>query len=675
MKIVAIVQARMGSTRMPGKVMQLLAGVPAIELLLMRLERSKLIDEICVATSLNIENDKLHTLIDKLGYRVVRGSEEDVLDRFWTAANATEAEVIVRITGDCPVIDPVLVDRVVDLFLKSSADYVSNVDPPTFPDGLDVEVFSKKSLEYAQLVAKSSHDREHVTPFIRNGNFERSNLKNSHDTSHLRLTLDEPNDLNLLQKIFEQFHPDRHFNFEKIVEYLTEHPELISVNSAVKRNEGAKMNKNQKLYSRAKNVILGGTSLLSKRPEMFLPDNWPVYFKKTSGVKIWDLDGVEYIDMGLMGVGTNTLGYSHPEVDQAVRGVIDNGNLSSLNCFEEVELAEKLITLNPWASKVRYARTGGEANALAVRIARSAARSSKIAVCGYHGWHDWYLAANLGTTEGLDGHLMPGLEPRGVPRDLNGSIFTFDYNDLGGLEALIQEERIGIIKMEVMRNQEPQDGFLKKVRSIADKNNIILIFDECSSGFREVYGGLFNKYDVTPDIAIFGKTLGNGYAITAVVGKEDVMQCAQTSFISSTFWTERIGPVAALKSLEIMEREESWKIITDIGNKYRERLNEICESIGVKLEVSGLPALTTYAVTEKYKLQAKTYITQELLKSGILATTAFYPSVMHKQEHFDKFFGSLLPILESVARVENSKIGFNELLDGPVCHGGFKRLN
>ena len=170
MKIVAIVQARMGSTRLPGKVLKKIVGIPAIEILLARLSRSELINEICLATSHNVENDQLCNAIEKIGYRVIRGSETDVLARFWDAAEATSADTVVRITGDCPVVDPKLVDQVIEMYLNGHVDYVSNIDPPSFPDGLDVEVFSRQSLEAANLGAQSDFDREHVTPFIRNGN-------------------------------------------------------------------------------------------------------------------------------------------------------------------------------------------------------------------------------------------------------------------------------------------------------------------------------------------------------------------------------------------------------------------------------------------------------------------------------------------------------------------------
>ena len=242
------------------------------------------------------------------------------------------------------------------------------------------------------------------------------------------------------------------------------------------------MSTGQKLWKRAKRIIPGGNMLLSKRSEMFLPDNWLSYYKKAKGCKVWDLDGNEYVDMSIMGIGTNILGYGNDEVDEAVLNTVKDGNMSTLNCPEEVYLAEKLIELHPWSDMARLARTGGEAIAIAIRIARAASGKDKVAICGYHGWHDWYLAANLGDDNNLAGHLLPGLEPKGVPKNLKDSVVAFNYNRIDELEAIIGYHDIGVIKMEVSRNEEPQDDFLVKVRKIATDNNIVLIFDECSSG-------------------------------------------------------------------------------------------------------------------------------------------------------------------------------------------------
>jgi glutamate-1-semialdehyde 2,1-aminomutase len=304
----------------------------------------------------------------------------------------------------------------------------------------------------------------------------------------------------------------------------------------------------QKLWRKAKSVIPGGNMLLSKRAEMFLPEKWPAYFSKAKGCKVWDLDGNEYIDMSIMGIGTNILGYGHPEVDEAVIKTVQAGNMSTLNCPEEVYLAEKLIDMHPWADMVRFARSGGEANAIAIRIARAASGKDKVAICGYHGWHDWYLSANLGDDKNLDGHLLPGLDPAGVPRNLKGTVFPFCYNNFEELENLVNTQDIGVIKMEVSRNTGPENNFLHKVRKLATDKGIVLVFDECTSGFRQTFGGLHKLYGVEPDMAMFGKALGNGYAITATIGRREIMEAAQSTFISSTFWTERIGPTAALKN-------------------------------------------------------------------------------------------------------------------------------
>lgn len=436
-----------------------------------------------------------------------------------------------------------------------------------------------------------------------------------------------------------------------------------------------KMRTGQQLYTKAKTLIPGGTMLLSKRPEMFLPDNWPAYFSKAKGTRVWDLDGNEFIDMSIMGIGTNTLGYGHPEVDAAVMETIQKGNMSTLNCPEEVFLAERLVELNPWAGMVRFARSGGEANAIAIRIARAASGKDNVAICGYHGWHDWYLSTNHNTGDGLSGHLLPGLDPAGVPKNLKDTVFPFRYNNFLELERIVADHEIGVIKMEVVRNFGPEDNFLHKVRELTTKKGIVLVFDECTSGFRETFGGLYKKYGVEPDMAMFGKTIGNGYALTAVVGKREVMEAAQKSFISSTFWTERIGPTAALKTLEVMESVKSWEVITQRGRKMQKGWMETAQRNGLKIEVSGLPALTTYSFQYDDSLKYKTFITQEMLKKGFLASTNFYACTAHTDEEMDRYFDALDAVYRVIAECEQGSKRIDDLLEGPVCHSGFKRLN
>ncbi|MCF2500105.1 aminotransferase class III-fold pyridoxal phosphate-dependent enzyme [Dyadobacter chenhuakuii] len=431
----------------------------------------------------------------------------------------------------------------------------------------------------------------------------------------------------------------------------------------------------QKLYEKAKTLIPGGTMLLSKRPEMFLPDNWPSYYSKAQGCKVWDLDGKEYIDMSIMGIGTNTLGYGNEEIDSVVMNVVRTGNMSTFNCPEEVYLAEKLVELNPWASMVRFARTGGEANSIAIRIARAASGRDKVAICGYHGWHDWYLSANHNDSDSLSGHLIPGLDPLGVPKNLKDTVFPFQYNNFEELLHIVDNNEIGVIKMEVVRNFGPENNFLQQVRDLATSRGIVLIFDECTSGFRETFGGIYKKFDVEPDIAMYGKTIGNGYALTAVVGRREVMEAAQKTFISSTFWTERIGPAAALKTLEVMEKMKSWEIITAQGKKMQDGWKQLADEHRLTISVSGIPALSTYSFSSNSALEYKTFITQEMLKKGFLASTNFYACTQHTDEYLDQYFNSLDGVYKVIAECEHEGRHITTLLEGPVCHSGFKRLN
>ena len=414
--------------------------------------------------------------------------------------------------------------------------------------------------------------------------------------------------------------------------------------------------------------------LLSKRAEMFLPDQWPAYFSKSKGCRVWDLDGVEYTDMSIMGIGTNTLGYGHPEVDEAVSQSVQNGNMSTFNCPEEVYLAEKLIEMHPWADMARFARSGGEANAIAIRIGRAASRKDKVAICGYHGWHDWYLSVNLDDKEGLDGHLLPGLDPAGVPKNLKETVLPFSYNKFEELEALIAQHDVGVIKMEVVRNNGPENDFLHKVRSLATKKGIVLIFDECTSGFRETFGGLHKKYNVEPDIAVFGKALGNGYAITSIIGRREVMEAAQSTFISSTFWTERIGPTAALKTLEVMQRERSWDQISEIGNAIKSRWQTLAEKHEIDINIAGLSSIASFGFNGLNALAYKTLITQEMLEKGYLASNLIFTSIAHTPEVIDGYFDALDSVFYIIKECEEGR-DVMSLLKGPICHSGFKRLN
>ena len=433
-----------------------------------------------------------------------------------------------------------------------------------------------------------------------------------------------------------------------------------------------KLNKGQKFWYRAKKVIPGGTMLFSKNPDLQLPTKWPAYFSKTKGYKVWDLDGNKFNDLFLMGVGTNSLGYSHSEIDKRVKQVVNAGNMSSLNSIDEILLAEKLIELNPWAGNVRFTRSGGEANAVAVRIARAYTGKDNIAICGYHGWHDWFLSANLAKKTNLNDYLIKDLNISGVPKKLKNTTYPFEYNNFEQLKKIVTEKKIGVIKMEVERDQKPKNGFLKKVRNLATKKKIVLIFDECTSGFRETYGGLHLKYKITPDICIFGKALGNGYGINAVVGKQEIMEALKSTFISSTFWTERIGSVAALQTLKEMKKINSWERITKIGNKIKKNWSDIAKLNSLKIEILGIDALPKFFFKSNNHLAYKTYLSQEMLKRNILASNVIYASIAHDNRILEKYFDHLNQIFKKIAQCEKGSENIFDLLETKVSLSGIR---
>jgi glutamate-1-semialdehyde 2,1-aminomutase len=433
--------------------------------------------------------------------------------------------------------------------------------------------------------------------------------------------------------------------------------------------------KGQNTYKRAKKLIPGGTQLLSKRPEMFLPEGWPSYYSKASGVEVTDLDGRIYVDMSIMGVGACILGYADPEVDGAVINAVKNGSMCTLNAPEEVDLAETLIKLHPWADMVRYARSGGEAMSVAVRIARARTGRDKVAFCGYHGWTDWYLAANLGDKDMLDGQLMPGLEPAGVPRGLVGTALPFHYNRIDELKAILESNRDGLaaIVMEPRREQAPDPGFLEEVRKMATENGAVLIFDEITTGFRMTAGGIHLLLGVTPDMAVFAKSMSNGYAMSAIIGREDVMQAAQSTFISSTNWTERIGPTAALATIEKYRRENVDAHIMKIGNMVTAGWRRAAEETGLDLHANGLPSLNHFSLGYADEMALVTLFNQLMLEKGYLAFNQFKPSFAHQEDHVERYLADVREAFSIMARAED-KGEVMSLLKGPSARSGFYRL-
>ena len=417
------------------------------------------------------------------------------------------------------------------------------------------------------------------------------------------------------------------------------------------------------------------TQLLSKRPDRFSRGIWPTYFAQAKGVEVTDLDGNKYLDFSIGGIGATVLGYADEDVNKAVIDVINKGSATTLNPPEEVELAKKLIELHPWAQMARFARSGGEAMAVAVRIARVATKKDKIVFCGYHGWMDWYLAANLGKKEALDEHWIKGLNPNGVPKGLKDTAIPFLYNNIEDFNKAIEKagDDLAAIVMEPIRNFEPTKEFIEAIHEMAKKKNIPLIIDEISAGFRICNGGAHLKLGFKPDIAVFSKALGNGFPISAVIGKKWVMQFAQEAFITSTNWTERVGNVAALAMINKFVKNDVSKHLVKIADMVWQGWEELAKKHNLKIHIGGFKPMIHFGFEQNHSTNIA-YFTQEMLKKGFLASGGFYSMYAHKEEHVRKYLNAVDEVFADLSvLIKNNKVG--EKLEGQIVQEGFGRIN
>ncbi|HPG00596.1 MAG TPA: aminotransferase class III-fold pyridoxal phosphate-dependent enzyme [Kiritimatiellia bacterium] len=433
--------------------------------------------------------------------------------------------------------------------------------------------------------------------------------------------------------------------------------------------------KSLEYYERARKRIPGISQLLSKKPDMFAPGVWPGYFSKARGAETWDMDGNRFVDMSISGIGACVLGFCDPDVDRAVKGALDTGTMCSFNPPEEVELAELLCELHPWAEKVRYGRSGGEAMAIAVRIVRAHQRKDKIAFCGYHGWHDWYLAANLADEAHLDGHLLPGLSPLGVPRGLTGTAIPFSYNNLQELEGILRKNRgeVAAIVMEPLRDSEPAPGYLEGVKTLAKEHGCLLVFDEITAGFRLTTGGAHLRFGVEPDVAVFAKAISNGFPMAAIIGRGDVLSAAEDSFISSTYWTDRIGPVAALATIQKHRACNVADHLQKMGRLVQEGWKKAAAEASTAIHVSGIYPLSHFHFEGPMAMEKITFFVQRMLEEGFLASGRFYATYAHTEKHVQEYLVAVRKVFGEIVQLE--KAGqLAGALKGPVAQSGFKRL-
>jgi glutamate-1-semialdehyde 2,1-aminomutase len=406
-------------------------------------------------------------------------------------------------------------------------------------------------------------------------------------------------------------------------------------------------------------TIPGGTQLFSKRPELFSPTDWPAYYSKAKGISVTALNGQKYLDMSHMGVGSCILGYADKDVNKAIVKILKKGVQATLIAEEELQLANVLTSIHPWAQMVRYARSGGEAVSLAIRIARVATGRDVVLFSGYHGWNDWYLAANLGDSDNLENVLLPGLSARGVPQGLKGSAVPFGFNELEQFKTAAESNfgKVAAVVMEPRRSEIAQPGFLEFIRDYCTKNGIVLIFDEITTGWRMHEGGIHLSGSVLPDLAVFAKAFANGHAMSAVIGRSEVMKHASESFISSTNWTERVGLVAALATIKKYKQEDVGSHILNIGEKVTAGWLQIAKSCNLKIEAEngGLASLSHFTFLYPDSRGMNIFFCNKMLERGWLAHNQLKPSLAHTTSHVSRYLEDVSEVFTEISKLVESE--------------------
>ena len=637
--VVAIIQARMGSSRLPGKSLAEIEKRPMLWHVIQRVKRATLVDRVAVATSVAPADDAIEKMCRENDVPCYRGSENDVLDRFYHAARAEKAAQVVRVTADCPLIDPEVIDRVVRRFQRGDLDYASNAMVRSYPDGLDTEIFSFSALERAWHEASKSSEREHVTPYLRSDKFRTANVENDSTFlyQHYRWTVDEAQDLEFIRAVYKAFREEESFGMKDVFELIEKNPGLEKMNSDIVSNRGyytslyeearaaaaprRPVEKSKAWLERAGKVIPGSSQTFSKGANQHVRGVAPAFLAKGKGCRVWDVDGNEYIDY-IQGLLPNILGYAHAEVNAAVAEQLGLGHSFSLPHPLEVELAERLVRLIPCAEKVRFGKNGSDATSGAVRAARALSGRERIACCGYHGWQDWYIGS---TTRNA-----------GVPQAVRALTHPFVYNDLGSLQKLLNEHKseFAAVIMEPVNFWPPAAGFLEDVKDLAHEHEALLIFDEICSGFHFGLGGAQKKFGVTPDLACFGKAMGNGFPIACVVGRADVMKAFEDIFFSFTFGGEVASMAAAMKVLDVLENTDALARMDANGRVLQEGLNTLAKEAGLqdRIKCIGYPvwSLVKFLDAEgKDSLMVRSLFTQECVKRGVLLLATHNMTAAH----------------------------------------------
>ncbi|MBF0180128.1 MAG: aminotransferase class III-fold pyridoxal phosphate-dependent enzyme [Magnetococcales bacterium] len=649
--ILGILQARFSSTRLPGKVLKPLLNKPMLERQIERVRRARRLDHLLVATSNEPEDDPIARLCQEIGIDCFRGSLNDVLDRFYRAALPHAPEHVVRLTGDCPLAEPFVIDGVVDFHLVGGFDYSSNALEPTFPDGLDVEVIRFAALQEAWKIATSPAEREHVTlHIVRNPErFRHGSVERGEDLSHLRWTVDEPEDFALVERIYEALYPENPaFGMQEILALIDEQPELAVMNTSHRRNEGLERSLQKERYAtseallqRALTTIPLGSQTFSKSKVQYPHGVSPFFITHGQGSRVWDADGNEYLDF-INGLLSISLGYGDPDVNQAVKNQLEKGTLFSLPHPLEMEVAEKIVAMVPGVEQVRFGKNGSDATSGAIRLARAHTGRDHVAVCGYHGWQDWYIGATAR-------HL-------GVPKATRDLTHTFVYNDITSLEKIFatHPNAVAAVILEPVNVEPPKNGFLEAVRELTRRHGALLVFDETITGFRLANGGAVEYFGVIPDLVTLGKGLANGFPISAIAGPRELMRLMEEIFFSFTFGGETLSLAAAAATLDKLRREPVVATLWEQGRQLLDGLQPLLTRHGVGhfLGTAGLPVWSFLMFKDAGgygQFEIKSLFLQEIFARGILCIGTHNLSYAHTRADIDTLlavYDEVLPILK-----------------------------
>jgi glutamate-1-semialdehyde aminotransferase/spore coat polysaccharide biosynthesis protein SpsF (cytidylyltransferase family) len=636
-----VVQARMSSSRFPGKMLAQIAGFPLAVYVCKRAALAKRVDRVVLGTSEEASDDPLDEAVRAAGFKVYRGSLEDVLSRFAGAARSVGANVVVRVTGDCPLVDPPTLDRMLERFAVEECDYLSNVAPPTFPDGFDLEIMRMPALERAVREASPGHQREHVTPYLRENprKFRLANhVHEGADLSRQRLTVDRPLDLELIKDVIAATGKTYPI-LGDVIAVFDENPNLKERCTVTSRNEGSiktfladlearkprpKIDASDAWWARGEKLIPAGTQTLSKGPSQFVRGFAPKYIARGKGSHVWDVDGNEFIDYP-MGLGPVSLGHGHPEVVAAVAKQLAEGTTFSLMHPLEVTLAERLVKVIPCAERIRFGKNGSDATSACIRAARAKTGRTQIARCGYHGWQDWSIDKSY------------GIRSRGVPDEVMRLTTPFPYNDLGALESVLKQEPCAAVILEPVAAFPPFEGYLPGVRELATKYGAVLVFDEVITGFRYARGGAQEYFKVTPDLTSMGKGVANGLPLALVAGKAEFMEPFEEIFFSFTFGGEVASLAAAMATIDVMEREDYWAHVWKQGAKLQNGFRALANEFGLSktVDCGGMPPWTVTLFTDTAgfsSLQLKTLFQQEMLRWGILFSGSQFICLSHSDD-------------------------------------------